>query len=301
MRQSIVFLAVLAAACGVSESVVEQHDGADVLDVDAELSTASRTYVGIRRDFRKCISPLCGGYWVHDLNRVNLSEVYVNSLDYSASGLSDVERGQVEGGLEEVVLRGKLGPKEAQFGTRPFIVSEAYRGMPGKQFDGEQFFKVKPVNIQCFRAPCPSLGATRVNYAAQTLFHGFDVAYVGEGRVDANWLTGRALHHGAIVVGTWYRKGEERLLDVANVFVRLPEQRDGCPQYKLAQCPEGQVHSFTRDADRCVLPSGCITPGGCALYLPTCNEGYTLQSWTSAPFACNAYVCDPSWVLPAQE
>lgn len=297
MRSSLLVLAVFAAACGVNDSTVGQNDGADVLADDAELSATSRTYVAVRRDFRKCIAPLCGGYWVRDLNRVHLNEVYVSGLDFTGSGLTDVEQGQVQAGLGEVVLRGKLGPKESQWNTRPFIVSEAYRGLPGKVFDGETFFKVKPVNIQCVRAPCASLSATRLNYTAQTLFHGLDLAYVGEGRVDTTWLEKRVREGDALVAGYWYRNGEERLLDVGNVFVRLPENTLSCPVFKLAACPSDQMRIYTRDADRCVLPGACITPGACTKQLPVCNEGYTLQSWPAGMFGCNAYVCDPSWVV----
>lgn len=301
MRHYIVFAAVLAAACGVNESVIEQND-ADTLEIDAELSTTSRTYVGIRRDFRKCIAPLCGGYWVHDLNRVNLNEVYVSALDYSTSGLTDEAKGQIEGGLQEVVLRGKLGPKEAQFGTRTFIVSEGYRGMPGKVVAAtDKFFKVKEVDIQCFRAPCPSLGAVRVNYTAQTLFHDLLLTRASAGRIDAKWLDKRATVNGAIVGGSWKRDGEELLLDAANVFLRLPESSGPCPLFFPAPCPTGQVRTFKRNADRCVMPSVCVTPGACALFLPICDEGYSLQSWTAAPHACQAYVCDPTWVVGEQK
>ena len=297
MRHALLFLAVFAAGCGVSDSTVGQNEGEDTLEIDAELSASSRTFVGIRRDFRKCIAPLCGGYWVHDLNRVNLNEVFVSGLDFTGSGLTNVEQGQVELGLAEVVLRGRLGPKESQFGTRPFIVSEAYRGLPGKAWDAEQVFTVTPANIQCFRAPCPSLRAKRVNYTAQTLFHQLSLARAGDGLVDTKWLGKRVREDGALVAGTWARKGEELVLDAANVFVRLPELAGPCPLFRLAACPTDQVRTYTRSADRCILPGACVTPGVCAQYLPVCNEGYSLQSWAAGQHACPAFVCDPSWVV----
>ena len=300
MRHSILFLAVFAAACGVNESTVGSADETDLLADDAELSATSRTFVGIRRDFRKCIAPMCGGYWVHDLNRVVLNEQYVSGLDFTGSGLGDVEQGQIQIGLDEVVLRGKLGPKEAQFGTRPFIVSEGYRGLPGKAWDGEKVLKVKAENIQCFVAPCPAFSGMRVNYTAKTLFHAFDFTRAGEGRVDTKWLKKRALEDGALVAGDWVHDGNEKVLDVANVFMRLPENAGPCPLFKLAACPQGQVRTYTRSADRCLLPAACVTPGVCAQFLPVCNEGYSLQSWSGGQHACPAFACDPSWVVGAE-
>jgi len=298
MRFSIVLFAVLAAACGVnSESVVESFDENDTLAEGAELSATSRTYVGVRRDYRKCIAPLCGGYWVHDLNRVNLNEVYVSGLDFSASGLSDEDQGRIAGG-EEVVLRGKLGPKEPQFNTRPFIVSEAYRGLPGKPVGAaDKFVKIEDVNIQCFRAPCPDLGARRVNYTAQTLFHRLDLSDVTGQLVDGRWLRKRAIVDGAITSGTYVRRGEELIFEATNVFLRLPEVAGPCPLFKLAQCPEGQTWSYTRTADRCIVPVTCVTQKFCAAYVPACAEGYSLQSWASTNGGCSAYACDPTWVV----
>src|SRR5687767_13217184 len=106
MRTFIAFVAVAFVGCGVSESNVGTTEE-DPVEEGGELSTVSRTFVGLRRDMRKCISPLCGGYWVHDLNRVTFTEHYVSGLDFSASGLSDAAQAQVHDGLlAEVVLRG---------------------------------------------------------------------------------------------------------------------------------------------------------------------------------------------------
>ncbi len=110
MQKNLLWMSVvLIAGCGVSQGEVGSGDlqGED----SAELSTTSRTLVLLRRDLRKCASPLCGGYFVHDVNRVKLTEAYVSGLDFSASDLGDHEQQQViEAGDGEVVLRGKLGP-----------------------------------------------------------------------------------------------------------------------------------------------------------------------------------------------
>ncbi|MBL8953800.1 MAG: hypothetical protein JNK82_23695 [Myxococcaceae bacterium] len=300
MRNALIVFAVVAAACGVSnESTVEQDDLNDTLAEGAELSATSRTFVGVRRDYRKCIAPLCGGYWVHDLNRVNLNEVYVSGLDFTGSNLSDEDQGRIAGG-EEVVLRGKLGPKESTFNTRPFIVSEAYRGLPGKPLGtADAFVKIEEVNIQCFRAPCATLGARRVNYTAQILFHGLDLAAPTAGLVSGNWLDKRATEDGAITSGTWVKQGEEKIFAATNVFFKLPEVAGPCPLFRPTNCADGQTWGYRRDADRCVVPVSCVPQRFCAAVVPACADGYTLTSWPSTNGGCPAYACDPSWVVDA--
>lgn len=296
MRTLIIVFAVVSAACGVSESNVGTNLADDPVAEGGELSTGSRSFVGLRQDLRRCIAPLCGGFWVHDLNRVSLSETYVSGLDFSSSGLSDADQQRVYEGLGEVVLRGKLGPKDRVFGVRPFVVSEAYRGMPGITVGAaDSFFKLETVEIQCVRAPCPSMSATRVNHTAKTLFHVFDISGVGE-RLELKWLNKRALQDGAITSGVVVRNGDETWVQASNVFLRLPERAGPCPLSRVTLCPDGEVRTYTRTPDRCMMPAACVTPGVCAQYLPVCGEGYTLQQWASGQHGCPAFVCDPTWI-----
>jgi hypothetical protein len=288
----IVVAAVAVSACGVSDSTV---GASDTLEDGAALSSTSRTYVGIRIDTRRCASPMCGGYWVHDLNRVTLSETYVSGLDFSVSGLSDADQSRVFEAPGDVVLRGKLGPKD-QFGTRPFVVSDAWRGLPGlSPAAGESFYKVETVNIECFVAPCPTLSAVRTNYTAKTLLH--ELSLTGLGFVDQSWLAQRSTQDGALVAGSIVRSTHHVTLEASNVYLKLPENVGPCPAVLVSQCPSGQVRTYTRTADRCVVADLCVTQGICNYLVPNCGEGYTSTSWKKAPNACPAVACDPSWLF----
>src|SRR5581483_8252740 len=85
-------VAVAASACGVSDSTVGSDESTQN---GAELSASSRTYVALRKDTRACASPMCGGYFVHDLNRTTTTETYVSGLDFTGSGLSDGDQQRV--------------------------------------------------------------------------------------------------------------------------------------------------------------------------------------------------------------
>lgn len=296
-------LAVVLAGCGVTDATLDEL-GNDTNEDSAELSTRSQTYVVMRRDLRRCVSPMCGGYYVRDVNRVNLREVYVSGLDFSQSGLLEETIADVTSAADfEVVLRGKLGAEEPRFQTRPFIVTAAWRGMPGvKVADGATFFSVASVSLQCIAAPCPTLKATKLNSTSATLAHDVDVAHAAKPLVDRDWLTDRVVNKGALVAGAIVDGAKvgvsrEKVVDAAQVFVKLPDVTQSCPRFVPAQCPAGRVPAFQRNVNRCITPAGCVVPGACAAFVPSCADGYSLVSWQGGLHACQQYACDPGFLL----
>lgn len=308
-RFAVVLPLVSLFACGVAESEITVPES-ELDDGAAELSIYSRTYVTVRRDFRKCSWPMCGGYFVQDVNRVHPNEVYVASLDFSSSKLPQSAIDQALGGdAAELVLHGKLGPQLKGFPQRSFVVSSAWRGMPGvTPVAGETFFRVVAEPKNCLVAPCPQHNVVKLNGSAKTGVVGFIVERASQMLVDQKWLVDRLENHGALVAakvvdGKKQAGGVEKLADASQVYVKLPEAPGPCPQFKLAACPEGQVRNYSRNENRCVMPGACIVPqGACAQLVPNCAEGYTMQSWPSdGPFACTGFACDPTWSLPAAE
>jgi hypothetical protein len=159
----VVSLTVLSTACGVSSLEVEGTEDT-LADDSQELSTTKDTFVIARRDYRRCVSPMCGGYWVKDLNST-MQERYVSAFDFSDSSLLastyDVIRGAPD---NELILFGRLGPKESRFDTRTLMVKLAYRGMPGRTFSAtDKFYGVFPSKIACTTTPCANLQTTRRN------------------------------------------------------------------------------------------------------------------------------------------
>lgn len=303
MKNALIAAALMLAGCGVSQTEVTE---VDTLETEgAELSTTSRTYVTFSRDFRKCASPMCGGWFVTDVNRVNPVPRYVNAIDFSGSDLDQATIDKVhEGAFGQVVLRGKLGKTEPVFNTRSFLVTDAWRGMPGvTAVVGQPFLTVASIDIQCFKAPCPSMKATKLNAGGSTMFDQLDVSAASLNRVDQNWLKNRVAEHKAIVTGTFvngaFISGSyEKVLKATQVLVKLPEAPGPCPLVKMPPCPAGKVRVYERNEDRCVLPSfTCVTGGACAAFVPECAEGYELQSWTGGNFACTVYACDPAFSL----
>jgi hypothetical protein len=147
-------LAVLAVSLGCATS------GNDETPSEDEISARNSAYVELRRDVRRCAAPRCGGYFITELNHER-EERYVSALDFSQSGYDDATIADVnEAPPGELIIYGRLGPEEKQFGTRPLRVLEAFRGLPGEEPErGDLYYAVtarEPPQI-CITAPCNNL------------------------------------------------------------------------------------------------------------------------------------------------
>jgi hypothetical protein len=279
----------------------------DTATAEEDLSSSSRSYVAIRHDNRKCKSPQCGGYFVRDLNRKTTTETYVSGLDFTGSDLDEAAQATVNEAPEgSLVLRARLGKIDKASGTRALVVSEAFRGLPGQASLADkaagQVYSVQSLNIQCITAPCPAFAIKRLNYKPTSNVTGLDLE-LGK-LVDQSWLADQVAQEGALVLGSVRAGaklpgGVESILDAAQVFLKVPQTKS-CPQFKMAPCKDGLVRTYHRDENRCILPGECVKSMMCALYLPHCDEGFSLVSWTNGN-GCSAYACDPTWILPAEQ
>jgi len=299
---------VLAGCAVETTSPDESFPSEETASAEADLSPYSLSYVTLRQDARKCKAPLCGGFWVKDVNR-NWAERYVSGLDFSESGLTADLIGRVQGApAGELVIRGRLGAREPEFGTRKLLVYQAYRGMPGVQpLAGDLFFAAENRDppIQCFTAPCPNEVAFVLNSYEAYAFDGYQVGLAARLHVDQQWLVDRVSQHGAIaaalfVRGEQYPGGYAYLLDASQVYLDVADMTGPCPAVKLAQCPEpGSEWTYTRDEKLCLLPQACSTNDNCpSLQPPPCEEGYSVSAWPTNSPGCMRFACDPSFVLP---
>jgi hypothetical protein len=297
-RAVCALLFVGATACAASDGSSDPGSVGEGVD---ELSV---TFVTLRPDLRRCVSPLCGGYFVRDVNR-ELAERYVSGLEFDASMPADAIDDVRSAPASELVLRGHLGRPDTRFRTRPFVVLDAFRGMPGvTPHEGAAFYLVharKPPN-ECFVAPCPNEIASLLNTSTQAEFDRVSVDRAALLWVDKGWLAARVEGRGAVAAGTLeqgahFPGGFEEVLEASQVFVRLPDRTGPCPLLATQSCAEGTVAVDERTEDRCIMQVACVKPGLCPLFEPRCAPGYTLSSWLSPPSGCPAFACDPSFVV----
>ena len=126
------------------------------------LSSTSSFYV-IRRDMRRCASPLCGGYFVRRVNQPvtrcangkSQKECYVASIEWN---------GQPEVEAEKALLRASIiarGDKRGKYGVLKVLESWKAAGSVGG--DAGTFFRVRDRGVKCIAAPCPTHHEARLN------------------------------------------------------------------------------------------------------------------------------------------
>jgi len=138
------------------------------------ISSTSSFYM-IRRDLRRCASPMCGGYFIKLVNRTQtrcangsaLSECYVASIDWN---------GQPEADTDGALVRGTLVPSGNHSGKFGFLrAREVWLPSSSNQASGS-FFRVRDRGIRCIAAPCETHHEARLNTGVSRNVAGVDLA-----------------------------------------------------------------------------------------------------------------------------
>jgi hypothetical protein len=294
MKALLLALSVFALGCGVSSDALVLEGDETFSDDSQELSTTKDTFLIVRRDTRRCAAPMCGGFWVKDLNST-MQEKYVSGFDFTGSDVSDEVQGQIYGAPDfELVLLARLGPLDRRSNTRPLKVVSAYRGMPGKTFlPTDKFYRVFPSRVACVTTPCAYLQTTRVN---RTTGHTMATDVSVEGArafgVDENWLLSNSIYGRTIIAGRVVRANRHVTVEAHQVFMALPDRVVPCAQPEVLEC-EGLIPAYERDSNRCLNAVGCTYPGACARLEFECEPGYSQVSWMNV---CPRYACEPSFL-----
>ncbi|WP_437577645.1 DUF6748 domain-containing protein [Sorangium sp. So ce887] len=195
-------------------------------------------YIVTHPDYRRCVSPLCGGHFVA---RVNTSvapcadgtwqeECHMFELDLSRLGLDRATEGKakeafaagtalVRGALKQVDL-GDLGGWPADV----LIASEIWLGATGNTPEGH-FSRVDETGIVCITHPCPSLSELSLNTNLSASLDSIDLSASGAtpAQVDAGM---RALYESGLLIAGGHAvatgpAGSMNRLDAAEFYLRL--------------------------------------------------------------------------------
>lgn len=265
-----------------------------------DLGVSSASFLLVEHDDRACPSPACGGYWVAPIGNP-AARRYVRGFDLSKSGLGAADAAIITGApAEELLLKGYPGAPDAK-GTRALVVVEAYRGMPGIVPGANEALYSVAGAVQCVKAPCNDALVKPLAGGQASTVAAVNVARAAKSFVDQGWLASRVRSGRAVVAArmTGAASGGT-VLDSSQVYVRVPEASGPCPKPISLSCGSGQVATYSRTAERCLVPSVCVTLRTCPMMQPACADGYVAASWRTAPDGCAATVCDPAWLAPAR-
>ena len=176
---SVVSLASLTGCAADTSADANAGDGEESEEVgeseDAITSGPSNYgyFVVTKRDFRRCISPLCGGWWVKRVNQPTTrcadgtfqEECYVATIQLSGIGLSTREEAEFRGAVEtgKALIKAKTFKSKFNVHTIGTLkASEGWLGATGSAADGT-FYRVADNGIRCIKAPCPSTSASALN------------------------------------------------------------------------------------------------------------------------------------------
>ncbi|KYR01611.1 hypothetical protein DLAC_01611 [Tieghemostelium lacteum] len=251
------------------------------------LNRRKNSYYSVRRDYRKCAFPMCGGYWLKAVN-TNAEELYVSEFKFD-DRLDHLNKSLVlDAPMNELILGGWI-KKTNKFNE--LRVVEATRVVPIKPAAKD------PVGYYGLYKDGSKWNLIELNTDKVTKISCWTDRYSEVSHIDRQWLDSK-IKHDAIVSGVIAELPDkkEKTLTIEKVYIQLPDPAKPCKELPLAKCAGGHVTVYTRDEDRCLSFDGCIKPGVCTLVLPLCDGNYTLVEFPSRPNACPKPFCDPYYL-----
>lgn len=172
------FVALSGCAADTSADPESQSDSEEEVaeSEDALTGADNNGYMIVtRRDFRRCISPLCGGYFVKRVNDAKTTcadgskqaECYVSEIQLSGIGLSAREEEEFRAAVTSGKALIKARTYKHKFGgvtLGKLKANEGWKGVTGSAADGTTY-RAADNGIRCITAPCPSTTAYGLNTA----------------------------------------------------------------------------------------------------------------------------------------
>jgi hypothetical protein len=168
-------LSVLASANLPAEPPANDQDSLEANPAEPDPLTSTSTFYSVRPDLRRCVSPMCGGYFV---KRVNLpltrcangrylAECYVAEIDWN--GQTQIDPGKA-------LLRGTVSPKTYnRFGNLGmFRVTEAWQAVSDSK-PVDAFYRVRDRGLRCIAFPCPTHHEAKLNSTFSQNIAGVDL------------------------------------------------------------------------------------------------------------------------------
>jgi hypothetical protein len=285
-------------ACSAGDVAPPGSEESAVSSSAQDLRAATPSYVTLRRDLRRCASPLCGGFFVDAVNQDTLrctdgsraAECYVFDLDLSALGLSAEQEATLRGAPDTFLLLAQIRPQRTVAGRLGQLeVREAWQGHEGVAPSG-RFFRARNDGIVCITSPCLSFSAELLNRQDSS----FKVAQIDLSAVsddpsaafaqldaaDGLLLAGRR----TTVTGP---AGRARGLSASEFYLPFVAQQQSCGSRGLGSCDDDSFCSFPAGADcgRADAPGVCVRrPEICLqIFQPVCGcDGETYSNTCTA-------------------
>ncbi len=139
--------------------------------------SGTSSFYSIRRDLRRCASPMCGGYFVKLVNQSRTrcadgrykSECYVARIEWNAQPEPQDDRALVRGSVTRADRRDRFGL---------LLAREVWLPAGNNQASGT-FFRVRDRGIRCIAAPCETHEEAKLNTLVRRNIAGVDLSGAG--------------------------------------------------------------------------------------------------------------------------
>lgn len=257
-------------------------------EVDQSISTGfdQQDFYTARPDFRKCVSPLCGGYFVKRVNQHKTlcadgtlqKECYVAELQNSPALGS--ENGAIFNDRNAILLQGKILPKEFDlFGNLGvFQVNDAYKAVTAVAGKG-RYVGLENNGISCISSPCFSYDEYVLNRDRVRVLSTLDLDQVGASEEQLDEAREILSNEGVLLAAGFNRRYE----GFEGTGVRFTATQFFLPIKSpvIQVCQEGYLF----EDGACRTPYGCIAPqfeltgtGGIPIVDPTTGEVSSIET-----------------------
>lgn len=259
----------LFGCAGQAASLIDDGEPETLEDSAADSASSTSTYYVARQDLRRCVSPVCGGLWVHRVNfattrcadGTHAAECYVAGLDLERIGLvgDDASSFTSRFASGQALVRGTFvaGPT---FGSTTFSNLRAREGWLAATESAPEgtFYRVRDNMIRCITTPCFSLHEAKLNSTINRDLSGLDLTGSGatEAQIESAWPD-LASTSGLLVAGANLRVGRGVELD-ATQFYTLAQPSPVCASD--ADCTaSGYAHPISSSSE-CYCARCATTP-----------------------------------------
>jgi len=203
-------------------------------EVPETVGTDNSNFYSVRPDYRRCVSPLCGGYFVKRVNQsrtrcVNgrlMSECYVAEIDWN--GQPQVKEGSA---LVRGAILLKRYPRFGNLGS--LRVEEFWQAATDREPAGD-FYRVRDRGVRCITTPCPTHEEAKLNTGRTRNISGVNINSVGASNEKlSEALAAMTRAEGVIVAGNHTPVtgpgGRSVELQATQFYVRANAQADQPP------------------------------------------------------------------------
>lgn len=255
---AVTLLGGLLASCSASAPSAETEEVTD----DASASG----YFTVRRDFRRCAYPMCGGFWVKRANQTTTTcpggagaaeECYVVDIDASSIG-DDIETSAFS------VVRGRFSTRRINGARYGFLNASELWSAGSDQPASGTFYRLEDNGVTCIAAPCMSVDAQRLNSSSRPSKLS-DLDLSGSGATSAEQRAALAALEGPGLIAAGFIQsvpnagpaGAGRTLIASQYFTRYEHDANTCDED--TDCGwSGFIRPVSSSAD-CYCP-GCPVP-----------------------------------------